>query len=191
MAGDGSRPRARRGRRISGRTGSLRVFATIAIAFGLISLPFDWADHRRALALAASGQTVTVSDVRVHVGHRRAKGGGWHEVDRVQVRIAGVADGVWVDVYGLRQLKLDPTLHGRLWFSGWQKPTAATSYRPPLQVVYRVGRNVDAMTPGDIARWTTSDDVEISAGIGAGGVGLLALSLLPAAWRRREVCRTS
>jgi hypothetical protein len=189
--GDPSRPKIRWERWFSGPTGWLRILALVAIGLGFGSLPFDWADERRALALESSGRTVTVSEVRVHVGHRFARyGGDWDEVDRVQVRIPGVADGSWVDVYGLNNLEMNPDVEGSLWRRGWQAPTGATTYRPPLEVVYRVGRNVDVMTPGDIARWTTSDDVEISAGIGASGVGLLALTLvLPTAWRRLEVYR--
>jgi hypothetical protein len=172
--------------------GWLRILAVVAIGLGFGSLPFDWADQRRALALDSSGRTVTVSEVRVHVGHRFARyGGGGDELDRVQVRIPGVADGAWVDVYGLNNLEMNPDVEGSLWQRGWQAPTGATGFRPPLEVVYRVGRNVDAMTPADIARWTTWDDVEISAGIGASGLGLLVLTLLPSAVRRRDVCRTS
>jgi len=188
--GDPSRPKGRCERWFSGPTGWLRILAVSAIALGFGSLPLDWADHQRAVALESSGRAVTVSDVRVHVGHHFARyGGDWDEVDRVQVRIPGVADGAWVDVYGLNNLEMNPDVEGSLWHRGWQEPTGATSYRPPLEVVYRVGRNVDVMTPGDMAKWTTSGDVEVSAGIGASGLGLLAVTLLPAAWRRREVCR--
>ena len=190
--GDPSRPKARWERWFSGPIGWLRMLAVVAIGLGFGALPFDWADQRRALALEATGRPVTVSEVRVHVGHRFARyGNGRDEVDRVQVRIPGVADGAWVDVYGLNNLEMNPDVEGSLWRRGWQEPTGATSYRPRLEVVYRVGRNVDAMTPGDIAKWTTSGDVEISAGIGASGFGLLAVTLIPAAWRRRRVCRTS
>jgi hypothetical protein len=156
------------------------------MVLGLGSLPFDLADHRRAVELEASGRTVTVTEVRVHVGRRSGKGGGWDEVDRVQVRIPGVAEGAWVDVLGLVNLEMNPSVEGTLWRHGWQDPTGATSYRPPLEVVYRVGRNVDVMTPGDIARWSSPDDVKISAGIGGGGLALLTVSVLPAAWRRRR-----
>jgi hypothetical protein len=169
----------------------LRLLAVSAMGLGLGSLPFDLADHRRAVELEAFRRTVTVSDVRVHVGHRYAKyGGGWDEVDRVQVRVPGVAEGEWVDVYGLVNLEMNPDVEGRLWHRGWQEPTGATSYRPPLEIVYRVGHNVDVMTPGDIARWSSPDDVKISAAIGAGGLGLLAVTVLPAGLKRRRGWRS-
>lgn len=178
--GDPSRPKSRCDKWFSGPVGWLRVLAACLIFIGWGGLPFDVADQRRALELEASGRSVEVSEVRVHVGHRYAKGGGWDEVDRVQVRIPGVADGDWVDVFGLNNLEMNPSVEGTLWRRGWQQPTGATSYRPPLEVVYRVGRNVDVMTPGDIARWSTSDDVQFFGSIGVAGVALLGLTVLPA-----------
>ena len=185
--GDPSRPKRRWERWFSGPVGWLRILAVSAIALGFGSLPFDWADQQRAVALESSGRTVNVSDVRVHVGHRFARYGcGWDAVDRVQVRIPGVADGAWVDVYGLNNVEMNPDVEGSLWRRGWQAPTGATSYRPPLEVVYRVGRSVDVMTPAGRpqATWRSQPASAPPALV------CWPSRSLPAAWRRRNVCRT-
>ena len=181
---------------LSGPVGVLRILLLCAAGLGLGYLPFDLADQHRARELERDGRSVSVTEARVHVGYVPARGGGWYEVDQVQVRIPGLGDDRWVDVTGLPNVQMNSDVKGELWREGWQEPTGATSYRPPMDVVYQVGRNVDAMTPGDIARWSVSDDATISAGLGAGGlvgVGLTFSRRGVRVLRRRRagVARTS
>ena len=175
---------------LSGPVGVLRILALVVAGLGLVYLPFDVADQHRARELEQHGIRAFVTDVRVHVGYVPARGGGWYEVDHVQVHLPDVGGGDWVDVTGLPNLEMNKDVKGQLWEEGWQKPTGATSYRPPLEVVYREGRNVDAMIPGDVARWSDSDDAAISIGLATAGLGATAVAFakpLASFVRRRRI----
>jgi len=151
------------------------------------SFPGDHADQATAHDLGAHGIAATATSSRVHVHHVPSKGGGYYEVDDVEVHLPGRSSPVRL------QGALGPGFGGDIEFAteraGWQTPTEASGYASPLQIEYRVTDNglVVAMAERDLQYWLASKDSETDLRLGGLAATLLLASVVPASVRARRV----
>lgn len=169
-----------------GARGWLVAFGIVA-AFGLGLGCTDLHDRNVARDVVRDGSWVTVSDVRVHVDHEPAKGGGWYEVDGVRARLPG-SDGL-VDLEAVANAGTLPDTMD--WQEGWQEPTATTGYDGTLRVRVQTdgeGAVRHAVAEPDVTYWTGDNiDPEIGIGIGLSFLALMALTILINVLRLRRL----
>ncbi|TPG17040.1 hypothetical protein [Pedococcus bigeumensis] len=145
------------------------------IGFGYF--PFDLHDRSEARALQAQGEWVTTGDVQVHIHWVGGRGGGYHEVDRVRVRLDG--NPAQIELENVDAAQDNPLYDGI--HEGWQQPTPITRYQAPLDV--RVRRDGDstiltAMAKVDYDYWTEDNtDPEFGLTLGFGGLGVTGVFL--------------
>lgn len=133
-------------------------------------------DRAAAQDLKVHGQWLVSNDVQVYVGYESTKSGGYWVADGVRVGFPGVSGQVPLQGAG----SLDP-LDGDNWKEGWQAPTAATGYQPPLTVIVRRGPSgafVTGMAKGDYDYRVNGTTVQaVAASIGTAALMLAVLSL--------------
>jgi hypothetical protein len=164
-------------------------FCAILSLVGFGYLPFDVHGRNEARSLQTQGEWVIAQDVQVHVHYNMGgRGGGWHEVDRVRVRVDGRA--TLVDLENVNAAQGNSIYEGIS--EGWQQPTPITRYEPPLDIRVRRdghGTILTAMAKLDYEYWTENNtDPEFGLTLGFGGLGIAALALALNGVRLR--CRT-
>ena len=143
---------------------------------GLVHLPTDYRDRNQALALQRHGEWITATDVQVDVRYGQYRSGREGFVEGVRVHLDGTRTPVPLgNLYASRD---EPMLTGGS--DGWQRPTSATSYVPPLTLRIRrdgTGEVTAAMAKVDYDYWTVDNvDVEIGLALSVAGlVGAVAL----------------
>jgi hypothetical protein len=154
----------------------LAILALLAVA-GFAFFPVDLRDRIEARGLQGEGQWVVANDVQVHVHYVGGRGGGYHEVDRVRVRLGGAPEQVELQNVGAAG---DNSIYEDI-EEGWQPPTMLTGYTPPLEI--RIRRDDEggmpvAMAKADFDYWTRDNqDPEFDLGLGLGSLALGGVSL--------------
>jgi hypothetical protein len=138
--------------------------------FAFWQVPGDSHDRGVAEDVSNRGGTVSAIAVEVNVDYEAAKGGGWHEVDQVRVRLSEM--GPWRDLDAVAN---EDTLSEDLdWDEGWQPATDDTGYNLPLSVMVThdsTGHVQHVVAERDIDYWTNDNlDPEIGLFLGSGSL---------------------
>lgn len=157
-------------------------------AFGFSFFPIDLNDRNQADSLRSRGEWTTATSSEVRVDYVGGRGGGYHEVDEVRVRLEdGSVDVPLENVNAVSDSIYDDVRQG------WQSPTEITGYQPPFDVrVRRDGRGsvVMAMAREDYEYWTQDNsDPEIGLSLGFGGLGVAVVALTLNSLRLRRPSR--
>lgn len=152
------------------------LLMAVVSAMGFGYFPVDLHDRKQARDLQAQGEWLTATDVEVYVDYVGGKGGGYHEVDGVRVRVPGAPGPVDLENVNAAGAPIHGDVH-----EGWQTPAAVTGYTSPLGVrLHRDGDGtvVSAMAREDYEYWTVDNtDPEFGLSLGFGGLILAGASL--------------
>jgi hypothetical protein len=151
---------------------SLLWFLLVISVFTVAGMVATSRGERVADSLAESSVRETADEVQVFLDYAAGRFGGWYEVDSVRVRLAGSSG--WTVLQGVDAA--DASMIDVPAGEGWQQPTRATSYEPPLEVLVQrdqAGTVTRAMAAADFEylRQHADRDKVVSALVVAGSLG--------------------
>ncbi len=151
---------------------SLLWFLLVISVFTVAGMVTTTRAERVADNLAESSARETADEVQVYLDYAAGRFGGWYEVDAVRVRLAG--GSAWTVLQGVDAA--DASMIDVPAEEGWQQPTQATSYEPPLEVLVQrdpAGTVTSAMAAADFAylRQHADRDQVVSALVVASSLG--------------------
>lgn len=151
---------------------SLLWFLLVISVFTVAGMVTTSRAERVADNLAETSVRETAEEAQVYLDYAAGRFGGWYEVDAVRVRLAG--GSAWTVLQGVDAA--DASMIDVPAEEGWQQPTRATSYEPPLEVLVqrdRAGTVASAMAAADFEYLRQHADRErvVSALVVVGSLG--------------------